>query len=634
MPQLSTSVGSTATIDYNAKPSLGAKAIDFIMGDLSGLNSFHRIINREASAFDYLALLPGAALTKPVSLGLKALKNPARIAAAKIIQNQQRIEATLPLLKTFNPFKYSDEALQNARSGPIGVFDNTVLFPKLLNRLMDAGALGKTSAKTIYEEVVSKLNDAATGSLRGLGGIPSIPYVGRSPIGQGNDIVINTPRQLSSAMFKVESPRTHGLLRSLKLLVSPYRKPTYSGGTSDGPATGSVLRLGRPGAIKAYYERLMGSVNSFLKPNSDSPAFWEEGYGVNMPDMVKRAGELHPHANIETLLHELGHRDLDLFGNIGEIGKYVGRFIPKYEPNASGIHEGYADLFEHRAIRSLLQSGKGIASGLSSRWEQGMAYGARHSASISSKEFRAALIQNLRESVARGLNRRGYQNNADWFASHAAFGKIFEPEAFSLQSDMMGTMARVFRSRTITSALSPSNYKAKMEKFALDLGMDITEKSAKVSEVVKPNKLLSTLSKMPPIGVPLDQLNQFLIELDDKMNGRPNRSKFNEQMNFENLGVPKFEKGINMVPANMLAMLHKNEAVVPANMNPFNPNAQSYSQPSISYNIAPIINAAPGMDEQAIANMATRQVLAEIKAIDSRNIASMGRPGMRVVGNK
>jgi hypothetical protein len=96
--------------------------------------------------------------------------------------------------------------------------------------------------------------------------------------------------------------------------------------------------------------------------------------------------------------------------------------------------------------------------------------------------------------------------------------------------------------------------------------------------------------------------------------------------------IPKFEKGINMVPANMLAMLHKNEAVVPANMNPFNPNAQSYSQPSISYNIAPVINAAPGMDEQAIANMATRQVLAEIKVIDARNNASMGRPGTRVVG--
>jgi hypothetical protein len=113
-----------------------------------------------------------------------------------------------------------------------------------------------------------------------------------------------------------------------------------------------------------------------------------------------------------------------------------------------------------------------------------------------------------------------------------------------------------------------------------------------------------------------------------------NIPKFNEGGMAPTYNVPKFEKGINMVPADMLAMLHKNEAVVPANMNPFNPNAQSYSQPSISYNIAPVINAAPGMDEQAIANMATRQVLAEIKVIDSRNTASIGRQGMRVVGNK
>jgi hypothetical protein len=38
------------------------------------------------------------------------------------------------------------------------------------------------------------------------------------------------------------------------------------------------------------------------------------------------------------------------------------------------------------------------------------------------------------------------------------------------------------------------------------------------------------------------------------------------------------------------------------------------------------------MDEQAIANMATRQVLAEIKVLDARNNASVGRPGMRVIG--
>ena len=53
---------------------------------------------------------------------------------------------------------------------------------------------------------------------------------------------------------------------------------------------------------------------------------------------------------------------------------------------------------------------------------------------------------------------------------------------------------------------------------------------------------------------------------------------------FSNLGVPMFENGINMVPANMLAMLHKDEAVIPANMNPFNPNASAAVSGSV-YNI-------------------------------------------------
>jgi len=53
-----------------------------------------------------------------------------------------------------------------------------------------------------------------------------------------------------------------------------------------------------------------------------------------------------------------------------------------------------------------------------------------------------------------------------------------------------------------------------------------------------------------------------------------------------NMSIPKFKAGINMVPADMLAMIHKNEAVVPAHMNPFNPNAKSSAIASGSvYNI-------------------------------------------------
>jgi hypothetical protein len=50
--------------------------------------------------------------------------------------------------------------------------------------------------------------------------------------------------------------------------------------------------------------------------------------------------------------------------------------------------------------------------------------------------------------------------------------------------------------------------------------------------------------------------------------------------------IPKFKNGINSVPVNMLAELHKNEAVIPANMNPFNPNANNATMGGTVYNVA------------------------------------------------
>lgn len=73
--------------------------------------------------------------------------------------------------------------------------------------------------------------------------------------------------------------------------------------------------------------------------------------------------------------------------------------------------------------------------------------------------------------------------------------------------------------------------------------------------------------------------------------------------------IPQFETGVNSVPVDMLAMLHKNEAVVPANMNPFNPNAPGISGynkgGSVNhYNVGGmVINTQPGQDEKMIATM-------------------------------
>jgi hypothetical protein len=80
-----------------------------------------------------------------------------------------------------------------------------------------------------------------------------------------------------------------------------------------------------------------------------------------------------------------------------------------------------------------------------------------------------------------------------------------------------------------------------------------------------------------------------------------------------NMSIPKFEDGINMVPANMLAMLHKNEAVIPANMNPYNPNAKAANSNAL-YNINVTLNGS-NMDPQEVATairreMAVREMMA------------------------
>jgi TP901 family phage tail tape measure protein len=79
----------------------------------------------------------------------------------------------------------------------------------------------------------------------------------------------------------------------------------------------------------------------------------------------------------------------------------------------------------------------------------------------------------------------------------------------------------------------------------------------------------------------------------------------------KNATIPKFENGINSVPVDMLAQLHANEAVIPANMNPFNPNANNATMGN-TYNFAPTINAAPGMDENTLTNLVIKKFEASV----------------------
>jgi TP901 family phage tail tape measure protein len=90
----------------------------------------------------------------------------------------------------------------------------------------------------------------------------------------------------------------------------------------------------------------------------------------------------------------------------------------------------------------------------------------------------------------------------------------------------------------------------------------------------------------------------------------------------KNLGLPMFENGINMVPANMLAMLHKDEAVIPANMNPFNPNATAAASGSV-YNINVELNGT---------NVTAKDVALEIR--NEMRLKEMAAGVNRMVGKQ
>ena len=103
----------------------------------------------------------------------------------------------------------------------------------------------------------------------------------------------------------------------------------------------------------------------------------------------------------------------------------------------------------------------------------------------------------------------------------------------------------------------------------------------------------------------------------------PENNKNISGLTNNNFAIPKFESGINMVPADMLAMLHKNEAVVPANMNPFNPNANNATMGGGVYNITNNINGFDG-DINALSDMVTRKTVESMKTMSKISVKSMG----------
>lgn len=104
-------------------------------------------------------------------------------------------------------------------------------------------------------------------------------------------------------------------------------------------------------------------------------------------------------------------------------------------------------------------------------------------------------------------------------------------------------------------------------------------------------------------------------------------------------GLPRFDSGINLVPQDMLAMIHKNESIIPASMNPFNPEATmpryDFSRPSFgirgdgstgaSYTVNQNIYASEGMDVEALSNMIVKKAEVVIGQKAKVNVKMVGQ---------
>jgi hypothetical protein len=78
-----------------------------------------------------------------------------------------------------------------------------------------------------------------------------------------------------------------------------------------------------------------------------------------------------------------------------------------------------------------------------------------------------------------------------------------------------------------------------------------------------------------------------------------------------NMKLPSFETGVNTLYSDTIAQLHKNEAVVPAEFNPWNPAASSPLGGTYTINNQISVEAAPGMNTEELAAAVARKI--EIK---------------------
>jgi TP901 family phage tail tape measure protein len=422
------------------------------------------------------------------------------IPKALIKELYNKTKNTIPLLKGLTLSSKKRTPFNDAKS-PVEVFDNNLLFPNFTNKLINKGILPPTGSQSEYSRLISVFNKSASFNSsiferELVGGLPNFPFIER---GQGR-LYINTPQQLSKNNAQISSQKQPPLELFKRAFVKNTIPIFPPGANIETPASGYKTKYFSPNFLKLAYQRLFKNSFAYLNPGEDNPAF-QANSDVFIPDLIYRLGKgsskptLHRHARAETLLHELGHRDHELFGNIEGIkGSLVSKGI---QPDTSSIMENYAQVFEHRAINILRKNGPDEFKNLESPISGGSGYGLTYRAvPIASPDFQRILRMNLAKAIKAGLSTRPHQNNANWFKTQQSlFETNFKGEGHA-QSDMYGVLARIFAKYGVNTSAG-SDYKSNLIKMAKAFKVDL---SPDASNFIEPNKVLSAPSLLENFG--------------------------------------------------------------------------------------------------------------------------------------
>ena len=203
-----------------------------------------------------------------------------------------------------------------------------------------------------------------------------------------------------------------------------------------------------------------------------------------------------------------------------------------------------------------------------------------------------------------------------WHGIHEGFADIFQDDAYKL---LKGSV-----NGTLTDRLGVGN------TYATNQGRSILEDTLhRLQGGIKGGRLhqmgtefLVPYTNMIKDRIPKDTLKRLQDMARIEGGTLDTKEAFKDLYNMITQNVPNFEHGINMVPKEMLAILHPREAVVPERYNKFNPNAESVSSGSV-YNIDVVLNGTTVTADDVANSIAAKMRIREMSAGVSRRIGEM-----------